>query len=163
MPTYYDAWLTYCRENNIALPEWEGDKAWEFLEWMCRENSYALRKFIPTPAPKAEPQEIDGLSAGGRLLGLSGKAHTDTGEVRVAQSKRAEPQEQSEVCETCNGELMYGYNRELICQACHDTIRKPKEQSEVCAGHGLDAVTYYKSCPHCTGRKPIGVCDAESM
>ena len=124
MPTYYDAWLTYCHENNIALPERECDKAWEFLKWMCRENSYALRKFIPTPAPNAEPkiigyslghgmgepvygctsdkpdpQEIDGLSAGGRLLGLSGKAHVDTGKVRVAKSARSNPQNQSEVCE----------------------------------------------------------------
>jgi hypothetical protein len=41
MPTYYDEWQRWCRENNVVIPESIEAQCWEFHQWMKVHNPQA--------------------------------------------------------------------------------------------------------------------------
>ena len=96
-------------------------------------------------------QEIDGLSAGGRLLGLSDKAHMDVGKVRVAKSKKIKPQEIDGL--SAGGRLLGLSGKAHVdtgkVRVAKSARSNPQNQSEVCERECSECPTPEEDCEKC--------------
>ena len=101
--TYFKIWLRWCSENGVKIPQTDEGKAWDFFEWMVKNEPQAVEQIQERPALAAKEEPKCPECGGNKFVSL---------------------------CRLCgpNCKTPRHDRREIPCRTCHGTGLAAKEK-----------------------------------